>query len=487
MSVTVVRNISWLVAWQQVSGEALFGGRHVYMRDADLAFENGVVIYAGRSFQGEAAVEIDGRDRMVMPGLVNIHSHPASEPLRKGITDETLSPGFHHSSLYEYLTVFDNDVEGRRPALDVALAELLQSGCTTITDISAPHDGWLDSLAASGIRAVAAPSFRDARWFTRDGHSLQYEWDLAGGRSAFDRALQVIDEAAAHPCGRLSGMVFPGQVDTCSAELLRDAFDAARDRGLPWQTHASQSVVEFHEMYRRHGKTPVRFLDDLGVLGESSIVGHAIFLDHHPWLHWTSRNDLKLLADSGTSVAHCPTVFARRGISLRSFGGYLRQGVNLGIGTDTYPHHFLEEIRSVGYYAKVAEGTVADHRSEDVFNAATVGGARALGRDDLGRLSVGAKADFVVVDVTHPSMQPMREPLRSLIYVAAERPITGVWVDGRNVVDNGRVTTIDVRRRSAELQAAQERSLARTRQLDWAGRSSDELSPMLLSTAVIGE
>ena len=74
-----------------------------------------------------------------MPGLVNIHSYPSSEPLRKGITDETLSPGFHHSSLYEFLTVFENDAEGRVACLRVALAELLLSACTTVTDLSAPY------------------------------------------------------------------------------------------------------------------------------------------------------------------------------------------------------------------------------------------------------------------------------------------------------------------------------------------------------------
>src|SRR3546814_9802119 len=101
--------------------------------------------------------EIDGRDRFVLPGLVNIHTHPTSEPLRKGITDETRSPGFRHSSLYEYLTVFGNDAAGHTAAIRCALAELLMSGVTTVVDISSPFDGWLDELAASGIRAVAAP------------------------------------------------------------------------------------------------------------------------------------------------------------------------------------------------------------------------------------------------------------------------------------------------------------------------------------------
>jgi len=90
-------------------------------------------------------------------------------------------------------------------------------------------------------------------------------------------------------------------------------------------------------------------------------------------------------------VAHCPTVFSWRGISLHTFGGYLRRGINMGIGTDTYPHNFLEEMRSVGAIARVIGETVADVETRDVFNAATLGGARALGRSDLGHIEVGAR------------------------------------------------------------------------------------------------
>ena len=474
MGTTVFRDVSWLVACEQEE--------HVYLRDVDFAFDNGAVTFIGKRYDGPFEQEFDGTDRLLFPGLVNIHSHPASEPLRKGITDETLSPGFHHSSLYEFLTVFDNDDEGKLPSLRVALAELLLSGCTTLVDISAPHEGWIETLAQSGMRAVVAPSFRSGRWLTRNGHSLDYEWDEAAGKRAFEGALKAIDAAAGHGCGRLSGMVMPAQVDTCTEELLRDSFAAAVERDVPWQTHAAQSVAEFHEMYKRHGKSPVKFLKDLGVLGQRSILGHAIFLDHHPWLHWTTRDDLDILADHGTTVAHCPTVFARRGITLNSFGSYRRHGINVGIGTDTYPHYMLDEMRNAGYFARVSTGTVADHRTADVFHAATLGGAKALGRDDIGRLAVGAKADFVVVDTKHRSMRPMREPLRTLIFVAGERPIAEVWVDGHQVAAQGNTRTIDLEAELATLEAAQGRSMARTRQLDWASRTADDLAPMMLPT-----
>jgi 5-methylthioadenosine/S-adenosylhomocysteine deaminase len=470
----VFRNAAWLVAWDKARAS------HVYRRDIDLAIRGSEIAFIGKRYPETGDTEVDCSERLLLPGLVNIHSHPTSEPLRKGITDESRSPGFWHSSLYEFLTVFNNDPEGSVAAMRVALAELLLSGVTTVVDLSVPFEGWLDTLAQSGIRAVAAPMFRDARWFTKNGHQLDYAWDKKAGRAAFEHARRLIDLAQQHPSGRLSGMLCPAQIDTCSPELIRDAHDWALERRLPMQIHASQSVNEFHEIFRRHGKTPIQWLAALGALGRHTIIGHGIFLDHHPWLHWPTRDDLTLLRDAGATVAHCPTVFMRRGISLTTFGTYARQGINLGIGTDTYPHNFLEEMRHAFTVARAVAGTVEDVTTLDVFNAATLGGARALLRHDLGRLEVGAKADVVLVDLQHPQMMPVREPLRSLLYVAAERAVRDVWVDGERVVADGRVLTIDQGAALAALAEAQQRSLREVAKLDWAGRNADQLAPMVL-------
>src|SRR5262245_4423324 len=178
MTTTVFRNAAWVVAWDRARGT------HIYRRAIDVAIQGSQVVFVGKGYTGVAEAEIDCSRRLVLPGLVNIHTHPNREPLRKGITDESRSPGFWHSSLYEFLTVFNNDREGSVAAMRVALAELLMSGVTTVVDISIPFEGWIDTLAESGIRAVAAPAFRDARWFTKNGHQLDYDWDKKAGREA---------------------------------------------------------------------------------------------------------------------------------------------------------------------------------------------------------------------------------------------------------------------------------------------------------------
>jgi cytosine/adenosine deaminase-related metal-dependent hydrolase len=278
-------------------------------------------------------------------------------------------------------------------------------------------------------------------------------------------------------------MLAPAQVDTCTAELMVDAADAAKELGVPCQTHAAQSVVEVREMFRRHGKTPIGWLDSLGVLGPHLILGHAMFLDHHDWIRMPDPVDLDLIAESGTSVAHCPNQFARGGMVLQHFGKYVRRGVNMGLGTDTFPHNFLDEMRWALVVAKIASGDVGATSLAEVFAAATVGGAKALGRSDLGRLAPGAKADFVLVDMAHPAMQPARDPLKSLVFTALERPITDVFVAGRRVVKDGRVLTIDLEASLAELTAAQARNMRGIPERDWARRSPEEAFPMSLGWA----
>ena len=476
MTTTVIRNAGMVIGWDPTAG-------HRYLPDADIAFTDGTITFVGRTYTGPADTTINGTNLMVMPGLVNIHSHPSSEPMNKGLIDEIGSPGFYNSSLYEYLPIFRADAEAVPDCVRVALSELLLSGVTTLADLSMAHPGWLDLLADSGMRVCIAPMFRSARWFTKNGHMVEYEWNESAGEKAMTEALFLIQRAEQHPSGRLFGMVTPAQIDTCSESLLRDSFAEAKARGLAWQIHAAQSVSEFHEITRRHGYTPIGWLDHLGLLSERSIIGHGIFLDDHPSTPWHTKTDLSRLAETGTTVAHCPTVFARRGITLKDFGRYQRAGVNMGVGTDTYPHNMLDELRLVSYLARTQANDPRTMNSTDLFNAATIGGAKALGRDDIGRLAPGCRADVVLVDMTHPMMRPTHDPVRSLIYAAGDRAIRTVFVDGQKVVDDGQVLTMDYPAAAAALHEAQARVKANVPNLDWNHRPADKISPPTFPSA----
>jgi cytosine/adenosine deaminase-related metal-dependent hydrolase len=474
MSTTVVKHADWVIAWNETEG------RHEYLRDGDVAFTGNRIAFVGSGYDGPADREISGHGRMVMPGLVNIHSHPASEPFNRGLMEERGSPRLGMSSLYEFMLLVRPDEDARRAAALFAVSELLKSGVTTFVDYSTARAGWIDDLAQSGIRACLAPSYRSARWFTRNGHRVEYEWNEAAGRDGMAKALSVIDAAGRHESGRLFGMLAPAQVDTCTAELLQASVEAAKVRDAPLQIHASQSVVEFREMTARHGKTPLEWLDELGVLYDGATIAHCIFIDEHSWIRWPRRGDLERMARSGGSVAHCPNIFARRGILLQDFGKYRRLGINIGLGTDTFPHNFIDEMRWATVLCKVAAENVEATSLADVFHAATVGGAKALLRSDLGRLAPGCKADLSLVDLAHPSLQPVHDPLKSLVFSGLDRPVTDVFVDGHQVVADGQVKTLDLRAVTEAMSRGQRSALAGVSEADYARRPLEQIFPMAL-------
>jgi cytosine/adenosine deaminase-related metal-dependent hydrolase len=469
-----IRNADWVVAWDAPAG------RHAYLRNGDVAFTGHTIAFVGPRYAGPAEETIDGRGLMVMPGLVDVHAHPGLEAAYRGIREEHGVSELYMSGLFERSIAYWPDPEGMLACAEAAYCELLLSGVTTLADLSGIYPGWVELIARSGLRAVLAPMYASARWLVRRPHLLEYEWNETAGRRAFDEALRFCDGLARHPSGRLSGMVSPAQIDTCTEDLLRDSVAAARERRLPFTVHCAQAAGEFHEMVRRHGVTPVQWAHGLGLAGPGSIFGHAIFVDEHSWLHWWSRKDVGILADTGTTVAHCPTPFARYGQTLEDFGRYRRAGVNLGLGTDTVPQNMLEEMRWATVLARVAAEDIRTAEMADVFHAATVGGARGLLRDDLGRLAPGARADLVLVDLGNPWMMPARDPLRSLVFHAADRAVRDVYVDGARVVKDGRVLTLDHAGALERLAEAQRRMEAIVPQRDPRQRSSAEIAPLSL-------
>jgi cytosine/adenosine deaminase-related metal-dependent hydrolase len=471
---TCIRNAACIIAWDAANR------RHAYLMDGDLAFAGDSVSYVGKRYDGPAETTIDGRTLMVMPGLIDLHSHPSTEPFYRGVREEHGRPEMYMSGLYERSIAFQPDLAGRQAGKQVAYCEMLLSGVTSVADLSGNDEGWIGLAGQSGLRVFLAPGFASARWYMDNGWQLKYRWDEAAGRQGFDAALDLIEQAGTHASGRLSGIVCPAQIDTCSPDLLRDSFAAAEERDLPLTVHCAQSVNEFNEMVSRHGKSPIQFARDLGILSPRTILGHAIFIDEHSWVRWHTRTDLNTLSETGTCVAHCPSPFARYGHTLEDFGRYRRANVTLGLGTDVAPHNLIEEMRLAAILARVAARDITTTSTAELFHAATVGGADALGRPDLGRLAPGTKADLVLVDLANRWMMPARDPLRSLVYTAADRAVQSVYVHGAMVVENGRVLTMDHAGALAAVVEGQERMLRDAPSRDWAGREAEEIVPLSL-------
>jgi 5-methylthioadenosine/S-adenosylhomocysteine deaminase len=483
MAIGCIRKARWVVAWDPHLGQ------HYFRNDVDVVFDGNRIVHVDPDYAGKVDREIDGSAFCVMPGMVNVHTHLQSESIGRGLIEELGNPALYMTGILDEKSVFVTSgltdqaggaaaqLKANKASTRNAIAELLKSGCTTVTDLAVAYDGWLDTLAGTGIRAVAAPMYRDAKWHVPTGHRLDYVWDLDKGRRDFAVALEAVDAALNHPSGRLSGMLAPMQVDTCSPELIRDSIAAARERGIKVTVHCSQHIPEFQEIVRRHGVTPVQWMHQEKLLSPDMLLGHAIFLDHHSLVQWWSRRDLDILQETGTSVAHCPVVFSRYGQMMEDVGSYIRKGVNVAIGTDTEPQNMAEEVRMASTLGRAAAGSVRGVWLAELFHAATIGGAKALGRDDLGRLAVGAKADLVLLDLEAPGMRPVRDPLRSFFFSAADRAVRHVFVDGNQVVKDGEVTTIDRAAMVRDLQEAQEAFVRNAPYVDFRGRSADEIAP----------
>lgn len=472
--VTVIRNLAFAIV-----RDAATGGQ-TYRQGVDIAFSEAGILHIGAGYAGPVAKEISGGRLMAMPGLVNIHCHSGDEPIAKGLFEDVGTAALWGNALYEYSALIDSDADAKAACQTVMLADLMRSGVTSHLDIAGVHPQWLSLAARSGMRAWLAPGFREAAWQVAGSHRLDFAWNVAAGRERYGQALEFVERARAHPSGRIDGVIAPSQIETCSEELLREAVAEARRRGLRITIHAAQTMAEHEELLRRSGETAPALLERLGILGEDLILGHCIFLDHHSWTRQRTRDDLGRLARSGTSVAHCPVTFARSGMTLQSLGAYRRAGVNVGLGTDSYPFNMIEEMREALICSRVSAGSVFDLDTGTLFDIATTGGAKALGRADIGHLSVGAKADLVLVDLAHPAMQPVHDPLRNLIHCAAERAITDVFVDGAAIVRDRAVLNLDVDGAVRLLQDAQKRACARAETADPRRRSFAALSPLSL-------
>jgi cytosine/adenosine deaminase-related metal-dependent hydrolase len=261
-------------------------------------------------------------------------------------------------------------------------------------------------------------------------------------------------------------------------ELLRETRQAADESGLGITLHAAMNLVEFQKIVREHRQTPLELLDRIGFLGPDVLLGHCVFHAHHSWTHYPYTDDLKLLADSGASVAHAPYKYAKMGVKLESLERYRTLGINVALGTDTFPQDIISEMRQASVMARFADGSYRVGKAKDVFDAATLGGARALGRDDLGRLAPGAKADLLVVDLQTMQYGAVRDPVKSLVECGTARDIVMVVVDGQTLVENSRSVAIDEAALLREIQDAGERSWAAVSSWHWSGASVDEIAPM---------
>lgn len=461
---------SHIIAWQD--------GGHRHLRDGVVVWEGNRIIHVGKGFEGGADEVIDARGRIVTPGLVNTHAHLSESPIDKSFVEDRGPRQFYLSGLFEFLPPRDRVLteEARRACISFSMAELIRTGTTTIMELGGHGEVVAEEAGRAGLRAYIAQSYRSGRWYTDDGRTVKYQWFDDDGEAAFQRAVRFIERCQGSHGDRIRGFLAPSQVDTVSETMLRKSRAQATAMKVPLALHASQSVPEFQEMTRRHGKTPLEWLDQIGFLGPDVILGHAIIVGGGSWANYHG-DDIGILARTGANVAHAVWVFARRGIAMESFSRYLARGVNLTIATDTCPQSMIEAMRYTAVVSKIVDRRTEVATAADVFNAATLGGAKALGRDDLGRIAPGAKADLLIWNGESLSMAPVRDPIRNIVYSAQAEDIESVVIDGNWAMRDRVIPGFDTAALARDLQRGADAMWRDISKGDWQERTIDQLSP----------
>ena len=439
------------------------GSKHYAINNGVVVFNDQFIEFVGQDYDGAVDEVIDATGRLVIPGLVNAHLHVTDTLFTKGYLEESEAPvgvpvSANYHALYTVLPEVRHasDAEAQIAAAQCAFAELARSGSTTVVELGydfeiggegdiAIAERVADVAGASGLRCYSGPRYR-SYYYGADGIGGTFYKDY--GTKAEKRFEDCVEFAVTwngRYDDRLRTMLAPGQIDTCSPEMLRETRRLADRHKLPIQLHGGQSPKEFSRIRETMNRTTVEFMMDTGLLGPDFIVGHGQIMSGDGDHASMAPHEIAALRDSGTTICHLPWCKARRGGVINSIEKYKQMGIRQCLGTDTYPFDLFNDMRFASVICKIVEKSVTAGRSTDVFHMATVGGADALGRTDLGRLQAGCRADIVTVRIDTPKASPIYDAFKFLVHAAHGEDVDTVIVDGKTIVEGGQVKTIDVK------------------------------------------
>jgi cytosine/adenosine deaminase-related metal-dependent hydrolase len=454
-------------------------GHHTLLRDGQVVMEDDRILFVGHDFPGEVDARHDYGTALIGPGFIDLDALADLDTTILGYDNQ---PAWEKGRIWPKTYMDRGPYEMYSPAelafqKRYAFAMLLRHGITTALPIASlfyrpwgetvdEFESAAESAGALGLRAYLGPAYRTGNTFIHDDGRIDCFYDEPRGLAELDAAIRFCRDHENTQGGLVRTMLAPDRVETCTPELLRRTAAAVRDLGVPVRLHACQSRLEYDLVLKQHGMSPPEWLDSLGFLTPRSIIPHASWVSGSRGLDRPGR-DLDILRDAGVSIAHCPLVSARGGRALDSFAKYRAMGLNIGLGTDTWPPDILANMQAGMLLCRVAEGSAQSVRAGDFYDAATLGGANALARPDLGRLTPGAKADVVVFDFSHPLIGQVIDPIQTLLISGAGRDVRDVFTDGIRRVQDGEVLGFDLAAGHLQAQAQFDGLVAKYPERTW--------------------
>jgi cytosine/adenosine deaminase-related metal-dependent hydrolase len=295
------------------------------------------------------------------------------------------------------------------------------------------QDVFFDVARELGLRTVGAPFIMSAS-NSRLGPDGYPVWDFGNdGLAQLQKSIALFKARDQGTDGLAQVAIGPHATDTCLPELLRECRGAADDLGCILTTHFAQTPQEISLLREKYGMGAADYARHAGLLGRNVVLAHA---------GCATDDELKVLADTDTSVANCALSFAREGVNF-PYARFASAGINTGLGTDSHGMDFIGEMRTSGLLSKQYFGKGHFGTAHELIRAGTLNGANALGRPDLGRIEAGAKADLLVFDLWKPHLQPVWDPIKNIVWKGHAGDIALVMIHGEPVVRDGRLLRAD--------------------------------------------
>ena len=403
---------------------------HIY-HDGLLVVDGSQIAYCGNhdeAWLAKCREVVDYEEAWIMPGLVNCHTHSVMTLLR-GIRDDSNLHEWLEDYIWPAESQFTSDVTTK--AVQVALAEMLQSGTTTFNDMYNPQGVGIDriyqAVRQSGMRCYFSPTLFSSA-------SETAEETLARTRSIIENILSYHDE-------NFQTMVAPHSPYACDEDLLRGSLELARELDLKLHIHVAETQEENKIILERYGKRPLAFLKGLGYLEQPAVFAHGVEL---------RPSEIADLAVSPVSIAHNPISNLKLASGIAPVTDLLAAGVTVGLATDSVASNnnldLFEEGRTAALLQKMRTDDATQFPIEQALKTMTIEGAKALGFEDrIGSLEVGKQADFIVIQPKgRLHLYPLENMLSHLIYAVKGSDVQDVYIAGRQVVRDGQVLTVDV-------------------------------------------
>jgi len=419
-----------------------------------IVFENGLIqeVKEGKYTHSDVNdVEvINGEDTIIVPGLVNAHTHSYANIVRGSIENIPL----------EYWMLYIM-AEGKKMTLDdhmvsatLGSIEMLKGGTTTFLDhVALDYEGFkrvAQEYKQLGIRPVLTPMFGDRSYGESLPEVIKFEGigsrphgpamkSDAGWKDLIDMVEQVVTNVKDVDNNIYVG-VGPSGPQRSTDDLLIASMDLAERHDIPWHTHLLETKHQEAAADRLYNKSMVSHLNDIGILQERVSLAHSV---------WISEADISLIKEKNASIIHNPYSNLLLGSGIAPMIPIKKAGINIGIGTDgsncSGSQSMFESMKLASVLSNVSTEDY-DHwiKAQEILEMATLGGAKAIGMDDyIGSLTVGKSADFIVLDKKTNNFAPLNNIIWQLVYGRAENSIASVYVSGEKVVDNGAILTID--------------------------------------------